>query len=233
MARPTARTRSAISDAIIKLRATLGESQQQFANRLGSAVTTIARYETSRPPRGKALAQLADLARSTGQLELARVFSDALEGEYINADNQLDSGVVRALVENRGRQWLQIELQKLISEAKEGAVLRYPILNTPQLEPDQVGRVGYLENLLGLLRLQIEGTSQQRINGLAEERVRLTGEPFLRALSAVLREHPELYDLYQQERADAARGTSLAEARAVPGTRQHKASQKTKKGATK
>jgi hypothetical protein len=200
---------------------------------MGAAVTTIARYETSRPPRGTPLAQLAEVARSIGQLELARVFSDALAGEYINAEDQLDSGVVRALVENRGRDWLQAQLQKLIAEAKKGALLRFPNISTEQRESDQAGRIRYLESLLGLLRLQIQGTAEKRLDALAVDRARLTGESLPVARSSVLREHPELYDLYNQERADAARGTSLAEARAVFGTRQHTANQKTKKGATK
>lgn len=73
--------RHSVSEALIQLRALLGETQQRFANRLGTAVTTIARYETSRPPKGKVLAQLEQIARKEGKGECADVFRRALEKE--------------------------------------------------------------------------------------------------------------------------------------------------------
>src|SRR5690349_5539275 len=81
MPRPTTRTRSPISEALRALRRTLGESQQQFANRNKSAVTTIARYETSSPPTGNALAHFTRIANEAGRPDLATIFDTALANE--------------------------------------------------------------------------------------------------------------------------------------------------------
>ena len=56
----------AVSLTIPKLRQALGESQQQFAQRLNMAIRTIARYETVRPPRALALVQLQRIAEAHG-----------------------------------------------------------------------------------------------------------------------------------------------------------------------
>jgi transcriptional regulator with XRE-family HTH domain len=74
--------RSVVSQALIELRKLLGETQQQFANRLGTAITTIARYETTRPPRGRVLVRLEQIARSEGHKNCARAFRSALEKEF-------------------------------------------------------------------------------------------------------------------------------------------------------
>jgi hypothetical protein len=55
--------RNAASAAVIALRKALGMTQQAFAVEvLKTAITTIARYETSHPPRGDALLRLASAA---------------------------------------------------------------------------------------------------------------------------------------------------------------------------
>jgi len=77
---------------MIKLRAALGDSQQQFANRLQTAVTTVARYETSRPPSGTALADLARLASDIGRGDLVFEFLSAL-GREMNF-RQIKGGVI-------------------------------------------------------------------------------------------------------------------------------------------
>jgi transcriptional regulator with XRE-family HTH domain len=70
-----------VSQAVRRLRVALGDTQQEFANRLGLAISTVVRYELTRPPRGKALAQLERLARDFGLKECALVFSNALVDE--------------------------------------------------------------------------------------------------------------------------------------------------------
>jgi transcriptional regulator with XRE-family HTH domain len=62
MARPTSRKKSELSKAVVELRVLLGENQQAFSNRLGIALNTVARYETSRPPSGEMLLRLGQLA---------------------------------------------------------------------------------------------------------------------------------------------------------------------------
>lgn len=79
MARPTSRVRKPISEAVIRLREALGENQQQFANRLGTAITTIARYETSRPPSGQILLYLARLAVEYDRHEEAILFRESFQ----------------------------------------------------------------------------------------------------------------------------------------------------------
>src|ERR1035437_96317 len=78
MPRPTSRERDPISIAVARLRQSFGESQQEFANRTGLAITTVARYETSRPPQGESLDLFCALARQQGLTEVAETFRNAL-----------------------------------------------------------------------------------------------------------------------------------------------------------
>jgi transcriptional regulator with XRE-family HTH domain len=70
-----------VSEAVRDLRTALGESQQAFAYRMKTAIRTIARYETVRPPKGKALAEFARVADETGSGRTAKVFREALMAE--------------------------------------------------------------------------------------------------------------------------------------------------------
>jgi transcriptional regulator with XRE-family HTH domain len=74
MARPTNRDRHSLSIAVTELRHELGETQQQFACRLGCAVTTVARYETSHPPSGKVLDNLQKIAKASKRNDLVLAF---------------------------------------------------------------------------------------------------------------------------------------------------------------
>lgn len=75
------RSAKSVSDAVRKLRKELGESQQQFAYRMKTAIRTIARYETVRPPKGKVLRRLEVLATENNLHHLADVFHGALNQE--------------------------------------------------------------------------------------------------------------------------------------------------------
>jgi transcriptional regulator with XRE-family HTH domain len=70
-----------VSVAVRGLRNSLDETQHQFANRLGTSIRTIARWETRYPPRGKALGALLNLAHNQKQFELALVFDRAQSGK--------------------------------------------------------------------------------------------------------------------------------------------------------
>lgn len=72
---------SPLSEAVRKLRIELGESQQAFAYRMKTAIRTIARYETIRPPKGHALSEFYRVASETGHDELAAMFRNALTAE--------------------------------------------------------------------------------------------------------------------------------------------------------
>jgi transcriptional regulator with XRE-family HTH domain len=74
--------------AVRQLRERLGESQQQFAFRMKTAIRTIARYEGTRPPKGKALAEFERVALENGAEEYAQVFRTALAEELgVSAPN--------------------------------------------------------------------------------------------------------------------------------------------------
>lgn len=56
------RKRHAASEAVISLREVLGLTQQTLAHEMKTAIVTIARWETSGPPRGETLLRLAKFA---------------------------------------------------------------------------------------------------------------------------------------------------------------------------
>jgi transcriptional regulator with XRE-family HTH domain len=74
MPRPTSRKKSDLSIAVCELRSLLGDSQQSFSNRLGLALNTIARYETTRPPSGDVLLLLAEVAEQYGHFPSSDLF---------------------------------------------------------------------------------------------------------------------------------------------------------------
>jgi transcriptional regulator with XRE-family HTH domain len=73
--------RGSVTAAVRKLRVALGETQQQFAVRFDTAIRTIARYETVRPPRGRMLVEFHKLAISHGLRDVAGIFQHALSQE--------------------------------------------------------------------------------------------------------------------------------------------------------
>lgn len=79
MPRAPREKRSALAKAIRTFRAALGDTQQEFAVRVGLAVTTIARYETNSPPSADVLAKLAELARNSELPLFAKIFEEKLE----------------------------------------------------------------------------------------------------------------------------------------------------------
>jgi transcriptional regulator with XRE-family HTH domain len=70
-----------VTEAVRLLRRSLGDTQQQFAQRLGMAISTVVRYESTRPPRGKVLAKLYQLAIDNGLSRVASMFHLALSAE--------------------------------------------------------------------------------------------------------------------------------------------------------
>jgi transcriptional regulator with XRE-family HTH domain len=67
-----------ITEVVKELRLALGDTQQQFAQRLGLAISTVVRYESTRAPRGPALAQMVKLAIENGFLNIGRRFQLAI-----------------------------------------------------------------------------------------------------------------------------------------------------------
>jgi transcriptional regulator with XRE-family HTH domain len=73
--------KSIVSEAVKALRLALGDTQQQFAARLNLAISTVVRYELTRPPSGPTLAHFMQLADRNGRTDLASIFQEALSGE--------------------------------------------------------------------------------------------------------------------------------------------------------
>jgi transcriptional regulator with XRE-family HTH domain len=80
MSRPTSRPKSDVSLAITRLRESLGETQHEFARRLRLTPVSVARYETSREPRGAILERLYRLG-AKHHPPSAKVFRRALDDE--------------------------------------------------------------------------------------------------------------------------------------------------------
>lgn len=68
--------------AVRDLRDALNETQQQFADRMSTAVRTVARWESVRPPKGDALKALAKVADNEAKRpDIAAKFERALTAE--------------------------------------------------------------------------------------------------------------------------------------------------------
>jgi transcriptional regulator with XRE-family HTH domain len=82
-----------INDLVRKLRLALGDSQQEFAQRLNSAIRTIARWESGQSPNHKAISQLERIARERGLIDLADGFRAVLSkriGREFSAETEFD-----------------------------------------------------------------------------------------------------------------------------------------------
>lgn len=66
--------RTSLAEAIRRFRLTFGETQQEFADRTGLSIGTIARYETSARPSPEALKRLAELAKESKLTKYAAIF---------------------------------------------------------------------------------------------------------------------------------------------------------------
>src|SRR5215831_17662818 len=75
---PDKQNEDQLTGLVRKLRLALGDTQQQFASRLGLAIATVVRYEHNRPPKAKALARLEQVACEKGLEEYAAAFRRAL-----------------------------------------------------------------------------------------------------------------------------------------------------------
>lgn len=63
-----------LSGAVLELRRRLGDTQPGFASRLGFSVRSVANYESDRPPKGRALVKLAEVAHRHSHIDLAKAF---------------------------------------------------------------------------------------------------------------------------------------------------------------
>jgi transcriptional regulator with XRE-family HTH domain len=72
-----------------KTRSAMHLTQTDFAIRLGKSLATVVRYETLRPPKGRTLAKLRELAETNGLSDLAEIFRAALAQELGVLDHEI------------------------------------------------------------------------------------------------------------------------------------------------
>jgi len=73
-----------LAEAIKELRVTLNETQQRFSDHIGVVVRTVARWELEKPPSQPAvLFRLAEVAKTAGREDLARIFDRATLESFV------------------------------------------------------------------------------------------------------------------------------------------------------
>jgi transcriptional regulator with XRE-family HTH domain len=159
--------------AVRELRHSLHESQQAFAYRMKTAIRTIARYETIRPPRGSVLAQLEEVAMEAGRADLAAVFRQAL-AEELGSPSQLMSPEERAwsqvicnLLRNRQRGDLGSVRVRILDELirAQSHLLAWAQAGQP------LGRTAaQLQNDLRNLEIAAQGTALYETKAAAKRR---------------------------------------------------------------
>ena len=86
----TPKRKEVTSKAIRDLRQEMHLTQQEFANRLGIAIRTIARWENDQPPHGAALVKLAQLANARELASIEDCFVSALADESPNSNVSME-----------------------------------------------------------------------------------------------------------------------------------------------
>lgn len=90
-----------VLEAVRALRQSIGDTQQQFAGRLSLAISTVVRYELTRPPKGAALISFHQLALKQGRNDLANIFWDAAAEELGQVGIQGVSDIYNVAMKNR------------------------------------------------------------------------------------------------------------------------------------
>ena len=194
--------------AVKRLRAELKLTQPAFAKRVGLSVRAVAYYEKDREPSGEVLQRLGSLAARHGRNDLAKIFSDALGRELqdkTTPSTPEESAWVQALLlvlRNRSvlpvSQQVSTELVAAVESLAESA-----------RKPSARMNLAKIEEVLVELRYRIAPNAEQKIEELARERSRVTGEAVDRTRVHIIHERPDLYEDYLDDRAAAAKGTGF------------------------
>jgi transcriptional regulator with XRE-family HTH domain len=140
-----------ITTAVRKLRLALGDTQQQFAQRMKMAISSVVRYELSRPPRGKALAQFALLAQQNDLHDLARVFAYA-------AGNAPETKALHAAIDVLWYNRESVQGWDTLADAIEDELKS--LIELKRTQPDLIAEsMPELEDQLNRLRLVLFGTA--------------------------------------------------------------------------
>jgi len=218
----TTLNRNAVTAAVKRLRLALGDTQQQFATRTGLAISTVVRYELSRPPKGEVLEQLKALAEQNGLRDIATVFSYALGGQDLTPETAALNSAIASLWWNRKALADWPKLARCLADQLRN------LIDVKRKQPDEVPEsIEELETQLVQLRSALFGAVQDEINSEAskilEEKSGLSWE---RAQFEALTRNPELYQRYLAERAKAAMGTQFEESLSTPASRNRKKDKK-------
>jgi transcriptional regulator with XRE-family HTH domain len=153
MARPTRIMKTPMAQAISRFRQALGDTQQQFANRVGLAVTSVARYETNSPPSLKVLARFVEIARIANLPSFTEIFerrlppSEEIEHQDFAVVKQLLTRMIEDLRPNQLRQARVALACLLTSTAKLNEIERR--MDGPLAETDKVIEDGAAELVRG------------------------------------------------------------------------------------
>jgi transcriptional regulator with XRE-family HTH domain len=199
MARPSEKSKNALSGALVELRRALGESQQTFATRVHMALATIARYETDRHPRGKALALFARVANEAGRPDLASVFEQALATE-LGDQPPTPKELVWVDALREVEQDMPATFDAIVREIAAAMESLKERIQDPV-------RLSRLERLLVLLRQMTENTAERALLAEARELARTEGTTESAALLRILRENPRRYIEIEAQRQNTLRGT--------------------------
>jgi len=198
-----------LATAVKKLRSTLGLTQPAFAERIGISVRAVANYEKDRDPSGEVLQRLANVAARHNLSDLAQTFVDAfskeVHGRTTPGTTEEKAWVQATLLLLRNRDalpgWKHLSTEFVAAlEALVEMAARKPSLKT--------NRVRFEEALIEL-RYHAAPNAEQKIQELARTRAREAGESFEQAYAQTVHERPDLYEDYLEDRAAAAKGTSL------------------------
>lgn len=132
--------RDAASEALIALRLAMGKTQAAFAVEvLKTAVTTIARYETSHRPPGDVLLRLADIAKEHGLAELQSKFQlFYLEDAMKNLGSKLV--MVPSTATEPARGFLTMSLSERTIGAAQICMRLLSLMNSDQEIPPEVDK---------------------------------------------------------------------------------------------
>jgi len=185
------------ASAVRQLRKALGETQEQFARRMGTTVRTIARWEGPRPPTGQALIRLEHMAATNGAVEAAAVFRVALndamgrrlsQASIYRTDEERDLcqallAILREEKHKRRRAVVRRYLQPALDELQEQDLARKHAEDSEAaLHLLQGGMdVPEVARRLGMKRQQVEFLSEELKRGTARKRAAQSSDiPFTR-----------------------------------------------------
>lgn len=91
-----------LKEATRALRLALGDTQQQFASRCNLSISSVVRYERTRPPKGRMLTLFQKLSLAADRKDLYGVFAEALDDE-LGAEQSADADVEDAQMSSARR----------------------------------------------------------------------------------------------------------------------------------